>query len=63
MGPSCVCAIVWMFEPIHFTDGGFNFKVYNYYKEVTKNDVNDFCCYSKLNYRSKNENTKSEVLS
>ena len=56
-------AIVWMFELIYFTDGRFNFKVYNYYKEVTKNGVNDFCYFSKLNYRSKNKNTKSEVLS
>ena len=71
MGPSCVCVNVWVFEPIHFTNGRFYFKVHNYYKEVAKDDVkddakngvNDFCCFSKLNCLNKNKNIKSEVLS
>ena len=63
MGPSCVCVNVWVFEPIHFTNGIFYFKVHNYYKEVAKDGVNDFCCSSKLNCLSKNKNIKSEVLS
>ena len=32
----CVCANVWVFEPIHFTNGRFYFKVHNYYKEIAK---------------------------
>ena len=38
-------------------------KVHNYYKEVAKDDVNDFCCFAKLNCLSKNINMQSEVLS
>ena len=55
MGPSCVCVNVWVFEPIHFTNGRFYFKMHNYYKEVAKDDVNDLCCFSKLNCLNKNK--------
>ena len=63
MGPSCVCVSVWVFEPMDSPNGRFYFKVHNYYKEVAKDGVNDFCCFSKLNRLSKNKNKKSMVVS
>ena len=58
-----MCVNVEVFEQILFTNGKFYFKVHDYYKEVAKDGVNNFCCFSKLNCLSKNKNIKSEVPS